>query len=386
MAVEYDLTQRCSHPIVAKIHKSYVFRVNVAKYSLCSSLQDDVYIAVSLLSLRFEAPRRILAYFLRRGMPIKLEVVMEFRQLRSFCKIVEHGSFTRAAEALRITQPALGLQIRNLEEELRVPLLVRHSRGVELTPEGTILLERAQVILGNVDQAVRAVGDCRTLEKGEIRLGLAPSMAAMMAISLARKANEKLKQVRFEFLEAPTPILADWVSEKRVDIAIACEGPLDPNIIREELLHEWLYLVQKPIAGERLIGPPIEFRELSALPLAIADPMLTKLLYRKLVAAAETAGITLDIQNVLPSTDLVKTLVEDGHVATVMPYANVRRECQQGTLRVRKITGPTLTRNAYLLSHREASPNRAVRELIRLAVAEEIRDMPECATLSEFAL
>ncbi len=311
---------------------------------------------------------------------------MEFRQLRSFCKIVQHGSFTRAAEALRITQPALGLQIRNLEEELRVPLLVRHSRGVELTPEGKILLERAQVILSNVDQAVRAVGDCRTLEKGEIRLGLAPSMAAMMAISLARKANEKLKHVRFEFLEAPTPILADWVSEKRVDIAIACEGPLDPNIIREELLQEWLYLVQKPIAGEPLIGPSIEFGELSTIPLAIADPMLTKLLYHKLVAAAETAGITLDIQNVLPSTDLVKTLVEEGHVATVMPYANVRRECQQRTLRVRKITSPTLTRNAYLLSHREASPNKAVRELIRHAVAEEIRDMPECATLSEFAL
>jgi len=311
---------------------------------------------------------------------------MEFRQLRSFCKIVEHGSFTRAAEALRITQPALGLQVRNLEEELRVPLLVRHSRGVELTPEGKVLLERAQVILSNVDQAVRAVGDCRTLEKGEVRLGLAPSMAAMMAISLARKASEKLRHIRFEFLEAPTPILADWVSAKRVDIAIACEGPLDPNIIREELLQEWLYLVQKPAPGEPLIGPPIPFRELSTIPLAIADPMLTKLLYRKLVAAAETAGIALDIQNVLPSTDLVKTLVEEGHVATVMPYANVRRECQQGTLRVRKITGPTLTRNAYLLSHREGSSNRAVRELIRHVVAEEIRDMPECATLPEVAL
>ena len=77
---------------------------------------------------------------------------MEFRQLRSLCKIVEHKNFTRAAEALRITRPALGLQIRNLEEELRVPLLVRHSRGVELTAEGKILYERAQVILGNVEK------------------------------------------------------------------------------------------------------------------------------------------------------------------------------------------------------------------------------------------
>lgn len=308
---------------------------------------------------------------------------MEFRQLRSFCKIVEHGSFTRAAEALRITQPALGLQIRNLEEELRVVLLVRHSRGVELTPEGKILLERAEVILNNVDLAVRAIGDSRTVEKGEVRLGLAPSMAAMMSISLSRRTNERLKHVRFEFLEAPTPILADWVSEKRVDLAIACEGPLDPQVVREGLLHEWLYLVQAPVDGEPSVGPPIQFKELSTFPLVIADPMLTRLLYGKLVETAHAAGIALDIQNVLPSTDLVKTLVEEGVVATVMPYANVRRECQQGTLRIRKIVGPTLTRNAYLLSHRDSSPNRAVREIIRQVVADEIREMPECAKLSE---
>src|ERR1700744_2814289 len=112
---------------------------------------------------------------------------MEFRQLRSFCKVVEYGSFTRAAECLRISQPALGLQIRNLEEELRVLLLVRHSRGVELTPEGKILLERAQIILSNVDLALQAIGGGRDIDKKEIRLGLAPSLAAMMAFSLSRK-------------------------------------------------------------------------------------------------------------------------------------------------------------------------------------------------------
>jgi LysR family nitrogen assimilation transcriptional regulator len=284
---------------------------------------------------------------------------------------------------LRISQPALGLQIRNLEEELRVSLLVRHSRGVELTPEGKILLERAQVILGNVDLTLRAIGDCRTLDKTEIKLGLAPSMAAMMAIPLARKATESLKNARFDFSEAPTPILTDWISEKRLDIAVACEGPLNPQIVREELLQEWLYLVQAPEEGEPLLGPPISFAELSKLPLVIADPMLTKLLHGKLLRVAESASITLNIQNILPSTDLVKTLVEERVASTVMPYANVRRECQQGRLRIRKITGPTLTRNAYLLSHRDNAPNNAVRELIRQVVSNEIREAPEYAALAE---
>ena len=151
----------------------------------------------------------------------------------------------------------------------------------------------------------------------------------------------------------------------------------------EQLLHEWLYLVQAPLEGEPSIGPPIQFKELASLPLVIADPMLTRLLHGKLVKAAQEAGVPLDIQNVLPSMDLVKTLVEEGVVATVMPYANVRRECLQGRLRIRKITGPALTRSAYLLSHRAGTPNRAVRELIRQVVADEISEMPECARLSE---
>jgi LysR family transcriptional regulator, nitrogen assimilation regulatory protein len=310
---------------------------------------------------------------------------MEFRQLRSFCKVVECGSFTRAAESLRITQPALGLQIRNLEEELRVSLLVRHSRGVELTPEGKILLERAQVILSNVDLTLRAIGDCRTVDKREVRLGLAPSLAAMMTMPLTRKANEILKNVRFDFSEAPTPVLADWVADRRVDLAISCEGPLGPQLVREELLREWLYLVEAPVEGKPLVGPPVSFRELGDLPLVIADPMLTKLLHGKLLSAAQEVGVTLNVQNILPSTELVKTLVEDKVAATVMPYANVRRECQRGALRIRKIVGPTLTRNAYLLSHKDSPPNHVVRSLIRQVVADEIQETPQYAELTEAA-
>ena len=68
---------------------------------------------------------------------------MNLRQLRYFVSVVETGSMTRAAEQLHVAQTALGMQIRQIEEDLGVALLVRHSRGVEPTKAGRLLHERA---------------------------------------------------------------------------------------------------------------------------------------------------------------------------------------------------------------------------------------------------
>src|SRR3546814_4180369 len=72
---------------------------------------------------------------------------MDLRQLRTFLHVAELGSLGRAAERLRVAQPALGRQIRLLEEELGVPLFTRHGRGMAPTPAGRILLDRASAIL-----------------------------------------------------------------------------------------------------------------------------------------------------------------------------------------------------------------------------------------------
>ncbi len=72
---------------------------------------------------------------------------MELRQLRYFCKVAEHRSFTAAAEALNVSQPTLGVQIKNLEEELALQLFRRHSRGVELTEAGSIYFSQIQDVL-----------------------------------------------------------------------------------------------------------------------------------------------------------------------------------------------------------------------------------------------
>ena len=82
---------------------------------------------------------------------------MELRHLRSFLTVAEALSFTKAAEQLRIAQPALSRQVQALEEEIGVDLLKRSPRGVTLTAEGKLLLEEARDVLQRADETVKKV-------------------------------------------------------------------------------------------------------------------------------------------------------------------------------------------------------------------------------------
>lgn len=199
----------------------------------------------------------------------------------------------------------------------------------------------------------------------------------MLSQPLSRRAAASAGNVRLDLAEAPTKYLNDWVSEGALDLAIACEGPVSSNVHREEVLREALYLIQPAVPNEPAIGKPIDFADLADMPLLVADPLLTRLLVDKLQSQAAIAGVSLQVRGVLPSTSLVKEAVEDGEGATVLPYAVVRRECEQRRLRVRKIIGPALTRNAYLLSHADRPHLLGVRQLIRDVISEQICGVPE---------
>ncbi len=296
---------------------------------------------------------------------------MELRQLRYFVGVVEHGGFTRAAEALRISQPALGLQIKKLEEELRVTLFFRHSRGVELTDAGVMLLKYARSILDEVAAAATAVKAIRPEPAGRVRVGMAPTLALMLSRRLISEVSERHPGINLDVVEAGTPVLSDLISTQRVDIALSCETEQDSAVNREHILDESMYLVQSASSTNKH-HVDIPFRELGEYPLVIADPMLSRILLDKLEITSRVLNVKLNILRVLPSIDTVKQMVEDGPVCTVMPYVNVRRECERGWLSVRRIVDPPLLRVAYLLTPRgsvlspAASATRAVvRDILR---------------------
>lgn len=127
---------------------------------------------------------------------------MELRHLRYFTAVAAHGSFNRAAKVLHLTQPALSRQVKDLEEEIGVPLLKRGSNAVRLTEAGEIFYEEARELIARAEQAIQRVRG--NAQKEILRVGYAPSLVVgVMPIALERfQAQHPQVQVELADLSA----------------------------------------------------------------------------------------------------------------------------------------------------------------------------------------
>ena len=119
---------------------------------------------------------------------------MNLRQLKYFVGVIEAGNMTRAAEQLHVAQTALGMHIRQLEEDLGVALLVRHSRGVEPTKAGSLLHARAIAILKLVEETRNEVKSCERENSEAIRLGITPALMLVCGTEIALTVRERFRR------------------------------------------------------------------------------------------------------------------------------------------------------------------------------------------------
>ena len=269
---------------------------------------------------------------------------MDFRKLKYFVAVSEQKSFTKAAEILRIAQPALGLQIRQLEQQLKVQLLVRHSRGVELTEAGTILLEHARDILERIDLARAAMRDSAPVQGERIIIGMAPSISAMLAYPLIKLGAQKFPNVTIVLVTELSSVLLEWLDNGRVDIAIGYELLHSAKVSGDPLFIQDFFLVQSSKAKPR--RRKINFAELANIELLM--PASPHGLRELLEASAARLGVHLKIRFEVQSISVMKELVEQGVCATVLSYGAVARECEKGRLVATEIVNPTVKRIVYL--------------------------------------
>jgi DNA-binding transcriptional LysR family regulator len=146
---------------------------------------------------------------------------MELRHLRYFVTVASHGSFNRAAEILHLTQPPLSRQVKDLEEELGVTLLVRGSNSVKLTETGEVFYEEAREVLARADDAVRRVRG----ETGKeiLRVGYSSSMAADIISTVLAKFQAAAPRVRIELVDSSSREINEMAAQGRLDLLI-CPG------------------------------------------------------------------------------------------------------------------------------------------------------------------
>ena len=157
---------------------------------------------------------------------------MNLRQLKYFVGVVEAGNMTRAAEQMHVAQTALSMQMRQLEEALGVALLTRHSRGVEPTSAGRLLLERAHEILALVERTraeIATTGDGTT---EAIRLGTTPALMPFVGPEIAMHVRAHLPQVMLGMVEEMSHVLLDGLTRGALDFILCYDVPDVPHISR----------------------------------------------------------------------------------------------------------------------------------------------------------
>lgn len=150
---------------------------------------------------------------------------MDAAVLRSFLAIAELGNMTYAADSLHISQPALSMQIKRLEEELGTKLFERRSRYMELTPNGKLLKERASVIIGLMDKTVSEFKMLDDTIGGEIRLGCAESPLVSVVASAFASFHETAPLSRLDITSGGTEHLLDLLHNNAIDAAVIVEPP-----------------------------------------------------------------------------------------------------------------------------------------------------------------
>jgi len=263
---------------------------------------------------------------------------MDLKQLEYFVRVAELGSFTRAATALNIAQPALSRQVRLLEVELRQNLLVRNGRGATPTEAGKLLLDHGRGILHQVERAKEELGRVRGALAGRVAIGLPTSVAKVLTVPLTREFRQRLPDASLSISEGLSSSMLDGLLSGRLDLVVLYNAMPSPEIELTPLMEEDLYLVQRQ--GTAVGEDGITLREVAQLPLVIPTrPNAIRMLVEtELANIGCRPQIALEIDGVSAILDLVA----DGAGCALLSRNAVLTSAQAHSLVLQQVHSPRL--------------------------------------------
>lgn len=299
---------------------------------------------------------------------------MEFKHLRHFMRVARAGSVSRAAQELRLAQPALSRQIRQLERELGVPLFTRHGRGVRLSPAGSVLLERAEAIAHLVHQTREEIREDRAPQGGRLVLGVPPAAGRILTPPFVARFQQGWPQTALHMVEGVTSSLQEWLLEKRLDIAILHNPPHLESLDITPVLTERMMVIGPPARGK---AQPRQFRIRDFADLPLILPSVAHNNRRLVENAALEHGVRLRIKLEVDSVAFAKAMVEEGLGYTILTYAAVQDEVSRHRLRAYPIVRPALLTMVNVVTLR-GEPNlphlRGAFDILREVCRDLVRD------------
>lgn len=298
--------------------------------------------------------------------------LMELSQLRTLIHVAELGSLSKAADRLRIAQPALSRQVRLLEDELGARLFDRHGRGMVLTEQGRDVLARAQRIMAELDEIQAKAADAQAPLTGQVAIGFPPTVGDIISVPLVTAFGQSHPQAVLRLAGAYTGYLLDWMHRGEIDLAILYDPRPARSIRSRPLLLENLFLIGPAEAGFSTTRA-MAFRMLEGKRLLL--PSGRHGLRTIVERCAAEAGIALDVVVEADSYATLKDLVRHGHGLTVLPLASIHDDIRAGRLTAAALIDPVPTRRLILAHPADRPVSRLARfagETIITIVADQV--------------
>jgi DNA-binding transcriptional LysR family regulator len=273
---------------------------------------------------------------------------LNLRDIRALVAVAEAGSFTRAAERLHLSQPALTVQIRRLEDVVGARLFDRNSRNVALTPTGRELLPLLRKSLQDMENVLR---DARALGEGEsgaIRIACLPTFAASALPELIIEMKREVPRVVFQIRDVVASTVNSLVCNEEADIGLTGGEVLDPLL---EVLHtgvDRLVAVcprAHPLAKKRRIGSA----DLARTPLVLTAPGTSV----RAVVDAALGGLREPVDVACEPTYMMTAvaMVRAGLGVTILPETAREVRAEPGLV-VKAIDDPAFVRSIAIVKKR----------------------------------
>jgi LysR family nitrogen assimilation transcriptional regulator len=296
---------------------------------------------------------------------------VDTRGLRYFQAVAEFGSYSRGAEFLRISQPAVSRQIRALEDELGHPLFVRHSHGVNLTEAGRMLLERSQAILRQFDQARDDIRRGVSGPSGTVTLAVPPAAGNFLVPPLTQRFAAAYPNVFLKVVAGFSGYIHEWLVRGRVELACLHDPLPQPGFVVTPLVKEEVFLVGRP--GGLAERPHVRTQDLAGLPLIL--PGRPNASRRLLDGWLARRGVRLNVKLEVDDHLVTRALLKEGVGFSLLTQGAFLSEVEHGRLQAWPFR-PRAWWNLALVApaeDRAAPAVAALGAMIRETVREQVR-------------
>lgn len=255
---------------------------------------------------------------------------MEIRQLRAFVAIAELGTFTAGALRVHVTQAAISMQIRQLENELGAKLFIRAPRRVMLTEAGEQLLQRARQILRDHDAAIDEIAELAGAERGRLRIGSASAMVTTDVLpKLLKEVRKHHAAAEITVASGTSEALVQQILAGELDVAFVSLPVEARGINTERLSQDQLVAVASPrhklakqrtISAYTLAGEKLILGERGGNTRRLIDQFFAQ------------AGVTLHVSMELSRQAAIRRMVEEDMGVGIVPLQSVSEAVDKGRL------------------------------------------------------